>query len=649
MLAFQAGAGSVDARQSDRLAASLGLIVGLPGRAHRTDDALYAQLPAVETLPPRAARARHRWPRWAPPRTASGCRVLFHGWLDNCAALATELGLAVSDPAAVYGAAVDRWGDAADNHAEGHYCAIVHDPALGSARLSRAALRAPPLHYFHRPDRIGAASVPRTLEVMGLERRLNERKLIDALYFNPTGEEGFFEGSWRVGLGQVVHLSPGSRRALRYYDPLKLKLGWRRGYPQDLIAEVDRLLEESCRVAVAGAREPAETLSGGLDSTNVAARLLRVLPQDQRLKTLTFTPSPGYDQAPVPYRNLNERAVVEAFAALHPRLDPQFTGNAGLQFDHKLDQLLLAMGTGQACTSVNFRYHGIFDLAARQGCDRVLTCDMGEVTFSALGDWAYGEFLRRGAWKRLVEALRADTGGGRSMGRKLLSRAVIPSLPFGLWKRWKAFRGEDTAPQNHFISGLTEQALADHDAIARARAAGVSYERDQYGYRRDALTDSLARGDIESSDWLQAMEQIYEVRLRDVPAYRPLFEYCLSLPSEMFLRDGKIRWLARELARGIMPEEQRLSRVVGTQYSDWHALLTPRVPEMRAALRSARVDPDLSFIDFDQLERTLDIWPEASTLADEVYFPCAYTLPRALTMIRYVQFMTGRNSARELE
>lgn len=571
---------------------------------------------------------------------------MFHGWLDNCADLAAELGVAATDPAAVYGAAVDRWGDCADNHAEGHYCAIIHDSARGTARLSRSALRAPPLHYFHTADSIGAASVPRCLEMMGLERRLNARKLIDALYFNPTEEEGFLEGSWRVSLGQVVHLAPGRREPLRYYDPLTVKLGWRKGNPYELIAEVDRLLEEACRVAAAGARQPAQTLSGGLDSTNAAVRLLRVLPPEQNLTTLTFTPSPGYDQTPLPYRNLNERAVVSQFAAQHPRLDPQFTGNAGVQFDHKLDQLFLAMGTGQACTSVNFRYHGLFDLAARSGCDRVLICEMGETTFSASGDWAYAEFLRSGKWARLVEALRADTYGQRGMLRKLLSRAIIPSLPYGLWKRWKNFRGEDTSPQNHFIAGLTEAALTDQAVIERARAAGVSYERDQYGYRHESLTDSMARGDIESSDWLQAMEQIYEVRLRDVPAYRPLFEFCLSLPSEMFLRDGQIRWLARQLARGIMPEEQRLSRVVGTQYSDWHALLTPRVPEMREALRAAREDPDLTFLDFDQLEHTLDTWPARSTLDDEVYFPCAYTLPRALTMIRYVQFMTGRNAAR---
>ena len=86
------------------------------------------------------------------------------------------------------------------------------------------------------------------------------------------------------------------------------------------------------------------------------------------------------------------------------------------------------------------------------------------------------------------------------------------------------------------------------------------------------------------------------------------------------------------------------SRTIGIQYSDWHALLTPRIPEMRVAVKAARTNPALDrFIDFDLLDHTLDNWPVESSLDDAVYFPCAFTLPRALAMVRYVEFMTGRN------
>ncbi len=648
MLAFFAGPRSDEPGFPDRIAASLGLFAQLAAPVWREGSAVLVQLPSVDQLPPRHLRSRQppRWRQWQPPRAASGRLVLFHGWFDNCAAIAAELGIENAGPAAVYGAAVDRWEDSADDHLLGHYCTILHDPQFRSARLARSALRAPPLHYFHGPDTIGAASVPRALELMGLERRLNSRKLADALYFNPTEDEDFLLGSWRVGLGSVVHLAPGERRMHCFFDPLSQPHGTNRGRAADLVAEADHLLAEAARVAITGSRQPGVQLSAGLDSSNVAARVLRALPPGQRLKSFTNIPSSICTQEEVPFHCLNEQAGVEAFAALHPRLEPHFINNEGVQFDHRLETMFQAMGTGQSCLPMNFRFHGLFQHARDEGCDIILSSDLGETTFSSWGDWGYSEYFRRLRWGQLYRALAADDIGERAMHRRLVSRALVPLLPDRWWKLLRGMMGKDTRPLNVHFAGLRQSALTDEDVTARARAAGVSFERDQYASRQQLRIDQLARGDIESSDYQQGLEQLYEVRLRDVPAYRPLFSFCTSLPTEMFMRDGTMRWLARELGRGELPEAQRTSRTIGIQYSDWHALLTPRVPEMRAAVKAARADPALDrLIDFDVLDQTLDNWPEQSSLDDAVYFPCAFTLPRALAMVRYVQFMTGRNQA----
>ncbi len=648
MLAFYAGPKSAETGFGSSIAASLGLFAQIAAPVWHNHHSVLAKLPSVDRLPPRHLRAKQppQWRQWFPARAASGRLVLFHGWFDNCAAIAAELGVDGADPAAVYGAAVDRWEDDADDHLLGHYCTILHDPQTRLARLARSALRAPPLHYFHTADSIGAASVPRALELMGLERRLNSRKMVDALYFNPTEDEDFLLGSWRVGLGSVVHLAPGERRTHCFFDPLRQRHGTNRGEPADLVAEADHLLEEAARVAIAGARQPGVQLSAGLDSSNVAARVLRVLPPQQRLKSFTNIPTAGCTQSEVPFRCLNEQAGVEAFAALHPRLEPHFISNENIQFDHRLETMFQAMGTGQSCLPMNFRFHGLFQAARDEGCDIILSSDLGETTFSSWGDWGYSEYFRRLRWGQLYRALAADDIGKRALHRRFLSRALVPMLPDRWWKLLRGILGKDTQPLNVGIAGLRLSALAEDDVVARARAAGVSFERDQYASRQQLRIDQLARGDIESSDYLQGLEQLYEVRLRDVPAYRPLFAFCTGLPTEMFMRDGVMRWLARELGRGEMPEAQRTSRTIGVQYSDWHALLTPRVPEMRAAVKAARADPAIDrFIDFDVLDQTLDNWPEQSSLDDSVYFPCAFTLPRALAMARYVQFMTGRNQA----
>ncbi len=579
-------------------------------------------------------------------QTRSGKRILFHGLIYNTGELARQLELSDAEPVHLYAAALDRWGADADNRIHGNYCAVVHDPADRSARLARSALGAPPLHYFHDGKGFGAASILRTLEPMGLERRLNTRKLIDALYANPVETEDFYLGAWRVGLGSVVTLRPDGHQIHRYFDPASLRLGWRRGDPDEMIEETDRLLTEACQAMVSGSREPCVTLSGGLDSSNITARILRCLPENKRLKTVTFLPRPGTDYEP-PFRyRFSEKPLVEAFAAMHPRIDPMFTTNDGIEFDHRLDQLFLAMGTGQACVTPNFRYHGLLELASKAGCDRMLEGGWGEASFSAYGDWAYGEYLLSGKWRELRLALEKVDFHDRPIWRKLLSRAVVPLLPDRLWRWWMALTGKSARPQNLEFAYLRKQAVRDHNIVERARAGGVSYERNQYGRRRQIVRDQLAREDIEASDYSQAMEQIYEVRMVEVPTYRPLLEYCLSLPSSMFMRNGQIRWLARELGRGNMPEAQRTSRIVGEENGDWHSRLTPRLPEFRDIVRNGRLNPELDyFIDFDALEQALDDWPDRPTMDPETFFPMGFGLPRAIAMIRYVNFMTGRNEA----
>jgi hypothetical protein len=65
---------------------------------------------------------------------------------------------------------------------------------------------------------------------------------------------------------------------------------------------------------------------------------------------------------------------------------------------------------------------------------------------------------------------------------------------------------------------------------------------------------------------------------------------------------------------------------------------------MRREVEAIRSDPILAdMIDTDLLMENIDNWPEAQSVEDEVYFPHAFRLPRAIAMGRYVRFMTGRN------
>lgn len=646
MLAFLIGDRANGDGVAQRAGVSLGLFAGIPISAWRDGSRMAWQMCRAAELPARRQRQRQattvsRNPALLP----GGIAVQVHGWIDNCAELAAELGCPPGDQALVYGHAVRAWGDAAEGRVLGGYCAVFHDPQSGCLRLARSALYGPPLYYMVDRGGVAAASVPRVLEAIGLPRELNRQRIADSLFFNYSDDESYLKGCFKVPLGAVAEVAtPGQRKIRRYFDPQQVPRQ-PKASAQDYVAEADRLLDEACRRYGATARNPGVLLTGGLDSSNMAARILRHWPAGRKLPSFTFVPLPDHGQAEIPGGLVDEGPAVRAFAAMHPAIEPHFVDNRGIAHDHRLEEMFLATGTGTPNLGAFYRYHGLFAAAREAGRDMLFSSDFGSMTFSTSGTWGYAEYLRRGKIGALFEALRGARQNPGSLPWRFLALAVAPNLPAPLWRLAMRLRGRHVAADNIAISALRPEAIAGYDVEQRAARAGTLYDRPLYGWRKDLIADNFLRGDVEGADMIQGWEQLYEVSMRDPTSYRPLVEFCLGLPTEMFLRDGQTRWLAREMGRGLMPEAQRTMPGTGQQNSDWHLRLTPIRDAMRRDVEAIRGDSVLgAMIDTDALLDSIDNWPATQSMLDEAYVPHGFRLPRAITMGRYVRFMTGQNS-----
>jgi asparagine synthase (glutamine-hydrolysing) len=112
----------------------------------------------------------------------------------------------------------------------------------------------------------------------------------------------------------------------------------------------------------------------------------------------------------------------------------------------------------------------------------------------------------------------------------------------------------------------------------------------------------------------------------------------------MFLRNGQMRWLAKRMAKGIMPEEQRSNRLNGRWDADWHLRIGRRRKELLAELN--RLEDDERFagmIDIPRLRASLDDWPECTEIDPQQYSGREYALPRGLLTARFVKYVEGRN------
>ena len=138
---------------------------------------------------------------------------------------------------------------------------------------------------------------------------------------------------------------------------------------------------------------------------------------------------------------------------------------------------------------------------------------------------------------------------------------------------------------------------------------------------------------------------MYGVAHRDPMAYRPFVEFCFGLPVEMFMRDGEPRWLAKEMAKGIMPEEQRANLVNGRWDADWHLRIGRRRKDFLLELERLETDDQFAeMLDLPRLRAALEEWPEVTEIDPQEYATREFAVPRGLLTARFVNYVEGRNN-----
>lgn len=584
---------------------------------------------------------------WSPARLADGRVAAFHGWLDNADQLAAELGLpgTAGDPARLYAHAVAAWGDCADLRIIGEYCAILVDPGQGLVRLSRSPLQAPPLVYHNDPRLAAAASIPGPIFASGVPRQLDEACTADRACFNFADSEAtWFRDVRRVPLGSVVELRADGRRTLRrYYDPARIA-PQPKASTQAYVARTRELLAEAVGATMRGFARPGAALSAGLDSPQVAWHAANQLPEGQHLPTFTFHPEPGWDGITDEGANGNERPMVEAFCAMHPRLEPHFTDNRGYGHDHRWQDFLRIMDGCPGGLSTLYVLHGLFDAASRRGCDVLLFANWGNRTFSERGAWAFAEFFLRGRWRQLWLALKRQGHLPHPMWRRFLSNCLVPLLPDWLWRRLRGLWHSEVSVLQEAVNPLRASYRESSGAAQRLAATPIPLDRHLPRSRRHAIELEFANGDADLAEMYQALQLIYGLPCRDPTAYRPFVEFCLGLPTEMYVRDGQMRWLAKELAKGIMPEGQRANLLNGRWDADGQLRIRRRRADYLEELDRIEADEELNaMIDVPRLRAALLALPEHTSTDRAAYFPVVAGLMRGLLTARFVNYTKGRN------
>lgn len=583
------------------------------------------------------------------PGAAMAGRTLFHGRIENAAEVAERLCIDLKDGKAIdgaslYDAALGRWGDEADRHLCGYYCTITQC-ADGSLRLARSPWAAPPLHFATNPERTIASNLMRAIFAGGQPREVDYDYVADQLIQDHHDGEscGWYRGVFRVPIGTIVRINQDGAALRRYYDPCALA-PVRFGADSDYVEAANEQLDRAAEAAVAGSRKPGLMLSGGLDSALCATSILRVLPNGQKLPSFTFGPDADWDGISPPGAVGDERGLVRAFAAMHPRLEPFFPPPVAGGFDHRLRDMLAVTDLPTANVANIGVHHAAWQAARDHGCDRLLNGEMGNFTISNGADWSMVEDLLRLRWRQLYLSLRNSPFEARPMWRRFAAMPLMAVLPRGWRDPLRRMVGANHADRVPLFSLLSDDARERYARRARLRGTrplmrdyALPRSREEWIWQAWHSCDS-------GEDLDQGFERLYGIERRDITAYRPLVEFCLALPTGQLRRGGEHRWLARRMAYGTMPEEQRRSAARGAHNADWHTRMSRRRTELLDYAERMREHPFLrETIDLDRMKLLLQDWPEATPVDPDQAMPRSFAITRALTAAAFIGHAEGRN------
>jgi len=584
---------------------------------------------------------------WRPQVCPDGSRILFAGHIDNRSQIANDLGIARGSDEALYAAGYAAWGDAVDLRVIGQFATIIIPQHKKEIRLTRSPISAPPLYFCHNQERLIVASLVNPFFANDeIERRLDYDKIALDLYGSRCARaRSNFADISKVLCGQRAIATQAGVAVHTYYDISSLpeiRLKDDREYQ----AAATELLEEGVRAALDGFSRPAITLSGGFDSQAVAAIMARQRP-GQLIEAFTCVPEPGWDGIIDDRYFGDERPYVEALAAMYPEIRSHWIDAAHLNFDYKQTSMFLAAGDPGPGTLGHFA-HDIYNKARASGCDVLIEAAWGNDTFSYGGQGTLPAMALKGHWRSLWrEARTMSKTQPHSAIRIIASQALAPLVPERFQNIMaKLLRRPEMKDVNPFETWCT----LNPDFVKTSKLEkrfGPMMRRNNtrlVASSRQTRLENLDYGECGDAESSQAFAILYGMEKRDPPSYRPLVEFCLSIPDNQYFREGQSRWLARRMLNGLVPDMVVTERRRGVRMADWHPRLARQRSEMIEEFDRLIENENIAeMLDLKSLRQALIEFPDSPE--DQIYshWRLKATVLDGLTWGRFIRFIEGGN------
>jgi asparagine synthase (glutamine-hydrolysing) len=568
--------------------------------------------------------------------------------LDNRDELTAALGLPAGDAgqlcdAALMLASLERWDEGAVNRLVGDYAFALWDARAQRLLLARDFLGQRPLHYHRGRGFFAFASMPKGLHALPeIPRAPDEQMVTEFLTLMPQhGPRTYFKDIARVEPAHLVSITCDDVSSRRYWQPQRPSAGQQRS--DDYVEGLRHHLDQAVRSRLRGVNGVVgANLSAGLDSAAVTATAARLLtPTSGKVVAFTAVPRKGYDGPDPRNRFGDEGPLAAATAAMYPNIEHVLirSGHTSPLDGSDRSFFLFDRPMLNLCNTV---WINAINQAARQRkLDIVLTGDMGNMSLSYTGLELLPELLRSGRiiklWREAAK-LVANTG---MRWRGALAQTFGPFTPVWLWDWANAtFTGQRQDILSYTAIRAERLAELDLAALATERDLDFSYRpwKDGFAMRLWVMGRNDA-GNINTGTLAG-----WGIDRRDPTADKRLVEYCLSIPTEQYLRNGDTRALAKRALADRLPQSVLNEQKKGYQAADWHEGLTAARADVAAELdRLAACAPAAQALNIGRMQKLVENWPKSGWERDGVRQAYRQALLRGISAGHFLRKASGAN------
>lgn len=476
-------------------------------------------------------------------RSAPQCWLA--GRLDDASALAIELGLpSDADVFALLRAGRQRLGDDLFRRLRGQFVLVCWDPERREAIVVGDQLGVhSPFLYEESGKLYIATRLSLLLRLLPRQPAPDRLSVLKALSGGlPVVEKTLFEGVERLPGGDLLRASSHGKRTQPY---------WRPRYEEPAPASVDEAsemlwaaLRQAVRRRLEGTASPGIVLSGGVDSTSVAAAAVAEGFAPETYSTVF--PGRSVDESP------RIDAVVEALDLPNLQMQVEPAGSFALFLEYLEATGLLVPGAGYLIE------RPLLQQAAAAGVTGVLDGQGGDELFSVSG-FLIADRVRRGRLRSSVELTRRLPGAGTGSRKQLLRawRFYVQggALPYGIHTRLKRRRALRDLDDADFLTSDSQRLLIETDT-------GFDWKRHRTAplwWLNKTWLLTRAREAVRVTDYLRE-----RAALAGIEAMPPLFDLDLIETSFRIAPETEFdatldRPLIRRATAGLLPDEVRLS------------------------------------------------------------------------------------------